>query len=363
MPERALPLFERVLALDPSAAGDEPADQAWGHAVAEAQSGRSLILHNVGRGAEARAAAEDALARRERLLAQNPADTQARLAVLRSYAHLGAMCRDTGALDEGKAYMIKSAEQAELLAALDPTMTSLDSERYGVHDRLAVLCLDLGQLDEAERYGEKAITIAQSWAAREHTPNAQARFGYAVTLKGRIQMQRKQYAEAKTSFEQALAVYSALREQTPGEPVRMQELAATHTWLAFISRKLQDKAAALGHQKQALELYEQLARLHDDMVEHAVELARARLNLASAYLDLRTPEGDATAAALLEIAERTLHDLRTAGKLVGWERDYQSFLDALAMSRRIIARRQAHDDHPTTQAAESDAETPTTGPS
>lgn len=332
--QEALPYTERALQL--CQAEDEaspPADLRWQRIRAEAQNVQGLALHKLGQGAAAREAVEQGLALRERIVAANPADTEARIALLWSYTHLGTLERDAGVVERAKHHLRQAAAQGEMLALMDPSFTAWASDRYGVHHRLASLCLDTGDLPEAKRECEKAVAIAEQLAGSDGGDSAQTTLHFALMLKGKVCRSEQNWEMANPCYEAALAAAEQLLLRDPNSPDAAARVVAACDAVAFCARRLGNLSLALTNRQRACVLQQHLFDLQPERADWGLNLARSQINLAAVQSDFGTSAGRAAAKRLLAQAEERLAQLRASGKLVGLERQYSQLIAALHDNR------------------------------
>jgi tRNA A-37 threonylcarbamoyl transferase component Bud32 len=304
-------------------------DRRWMRIQAEALTTRGLALHKLGESVAGREAIEQGLKLREQVVAADPADTEARSALLWSCAHLGTLYRDAGESAEAKQYLRHAATQGEILAMMDPGSTVWESGRYSVHHRLASLCLDTGDLDEAKLQSAKAAAIAEGRAKSDSGEEAQTTLYFALMLKGKVHRSEQAWEAARPCYCAALSAAERLLERDPDRPDGLVRVADACDAVAFCDRRLGNPALALSYRQRACELQQRLSVLEPDAVDRSLSLIQAQINLAAAYNDLATAQDRARAAQLLAEAERRLAALQATGKLTGSERRYGNLFQAI----------------------------------
>ncbi len=147
---------------------------------------------------------------------------------------------------------------------------------------LASAALVSGRLDEAERFNEEA--------KRLNPPNRTGRVGWTTLYSGRIATARKQFAEARSLFDTALA-------SSEGQP-RLKW--AAHEGLAGIANDTGDKASARQHFEAALEAIE---RTRADLLktDYKLSFLSELIRFYRNYVDMLVDQGAIEAA--LEVAD------------------------------------------------------------
>jgi tetratricopeptide (TPR) repeat protein len=325
---KAVAYAERVLELCQAVDQQPPVVKLrWQRIQAEALTARGLILHKLGQGDAAREAVEQGLALRERIVASNSADTEARFALLWSYSHLGTLLRDAGELEQAKDYLRKAGEQGEVLALMDPSSTAWASDRYGVHHRLASLCIDTGDLSEARRESDKALAIAERLVSLEDTDSARATLYFALMLKGKVCRSEGNWQAASQCHETALATAEQLLLRNPGSPDMVERVVNACDALAFCAKRLGSLSVALANRQRACALQEELFELQPERTDRELNFVQAQVYLAGIQAECGTSDGCAEASRLLAQAEERLESLHASGKLVGLERRYHQLTE------------------------------------
>jgi tetratricopeptide (TPR) repeat protein len=338
--EAALDQYEQALELCPQVDANTPPNQRWVPLRASALSGQGLVLQKLGRGTQAGEAVERALRLRERIVAQHPADTEARHALLLSYRHLATLQRDAGQVSEAKALFRKAVDQGRLLAEMDPTATAWHRDRYSVLYRLATLCIEDEEIDQAREYCEEAVSIAETLQELEQgSTDSLEMLAYSLILQGRVHLSDRALTQAYSAFERAADIGESLVESNPENLERLKQLAGAHHWLGSCCRKLNDAEGAITHYERAYDIREELAKRQPDVAETVLALITAQVNLAAAYMDLQTTEAEEAAVSLLRDAERRLEGLRETGQLQGLERRYNRRLEAIRANQAILRER------------------------
>jgi tetratricopeptide (TPR) repeat protein len=334
--ERSLDESEHVLALCPPEQGDATLPVRWLSTLARALSNQGLNLQEIGDAPAAEERMERSLTLREAILAQAPSDTEARLALAKSCVHIGGQCRDRGEMDRAKTYFRKAAEHSDLLAVVEPNSVAWDQTRYAAHHRLASLCLDTGEPVEAEAHGVQAVAIAQAWAARDPSEDSQTAVYYGYQLQGKLQRNMESWAEARRSYEQALAVAEDLLARNPENPTQMLQVAYACDGIGCCSRDLGDASDAVAQSQRAVELILQASNLQPEAISSKLALFQAKCHVARAHLDLPMPSARARAEAILVDVEAALGELRTIGRLTGKEHQYNTVLTSIEECRDIL---------------------------
>ncbi len=166
---------------------------------------------------------------------------------------------------------------------------------------------------------------------------------------------KREWWPAYVAAQLAAEVWDTVLTRQPDNPMHLHNLSAAHTSLAACSRKLGDLQVALVHRQQAFEFSLRLAELEPDAADTALDLIMDRINLACAFLDLRTPFDDSSAAALLQKAQEAVCELELAGGLVGRELRHGQAAYAIETNLRIVQRRMQ-------KAATQAASQPTSAP-
>jgi tetratricopeptide (TPR) repeat protein len=337
---RALQQLENALALCPPVDADASSDLRWLRLDARLLSEQGLTLQKLGDGLRAREAVERALRLRERIVAQNPSDVEARHLLLRSYRHLATLHADSGNVEQAKQLFRTAAEEGRLLARIDPAATQWDRDRYCVLERLSVLCLETGENKEADELCGEALSLAKRGAeVSEASSDALDTLGLALLLQGRIHMSKEAWEDAYRTFEEAADAHESLLASDPENLEQSKRLANAHYWLGSCGRRLSGIQSALPHYERTHDIYVDLAQRQPDAIESALDLVAARINLAAAYMRLESVDADEKAADLLRRAEQSLKRLSDAGKLGSYERWYTDCLRAICANQHVLQKR------------------------
>lgn len=338
-PADALSRFRQMLQTCPPSADLTTLDVRWAPIVADALNGEGLVLRQLGDAVQGREKIARALLLREQAVTLAPANTEKRLDLLRSYIHMGTLCRDAGQVEEAKRHLRKATEQAEFLAMLDASSSEWDLDRYSAHHRLASLCLDTGDLDEADVECEKAVTITDKLGAVDSTDEAQVVRHFALMLRGKLRKTDGDWVAALQDYRDALAVRERSLDAHPDNASIIAQVAAAHDAIAASARALGDLELALQHRVRMYELQKRVYELQPGAVETELNLIASRNSLVQAYLDLGTPERWAEAECLLEESERQFANLEAGGKLVGSERRHEVAVHAIRERRQMLDER------------------------
>jgi tetratricopeptide (TPR) repeat protein len=338
--EVALGQYEKALELCPPGEASASPDARWAPLRASVLSGQGLVLQKLGRGTQAGEAVERALHLRERIVARDPADTEARHALLLSYRHLATLQRDAGQVDEAKALFRKAVDQGRLLAEMDPTATAWHRDRYSVLYRLATLCIEDEEIDQAREYCEEAVSIAERLQELEEGgTDSREMLAYSLILRGRVHLSNRALTQAYSAFERAADIGERLVESNPENLEKLKQLAGAYHWLGSCCRKLNDIEQAIIHYERACDIRMQLVEQQPEVIEAVLELTSAQVSLAAAYMDLQTTEAEEAAVGLLREAERRLEGLRETGQLQGLERWYTRGIEAIRANQAILRER------------------------
>jgi len=135
-----------------------------------------------------------------------------------------------------------------------------------------------------------------------------------------------------------VSIRESLVAEVPEDFERMMQLAGAYYWLGHCCGELGETEEAIAQQERSCEIHTRIIKRQPDVADVVLGLTEAQINLAAAYMGLRTPEGDAAASDYLAQAESRLEQLHNAGRLVGLERRYTRRMDAIRANQRILRK-------------------------
>ena len=329
--------FDQVLALCGSIDVNTPRQVEWLRAQALATNRRGTILLRSGQGEVGIAELMTSLRLRERIAAEQPADTESRHDLMMAYSYAARALSDADRVEEAERLFGNAIELGELLRQLDPTVAEWGIELYAAYDAWIQLCLGLDRLETAQTLSARAAPLTEALASLG--PEGQRMLGFARILQGRLLLRTGDPDGAYEALQAAVSIRESLLEGHPDHLGYQDDLAVSHAWLARTSRKRGRLDEAERHYQYTYELRQKLRDAQPHIVKRSLDLIKAQINFSVTHIDHREPEHDTAALRLLNDAEQSLLELREAGVLFGFDRPCEIYLTAIKKNQGIVRKR------------------------
>jgi len=332
--------YESLAGLIPEGHETSPHRAAWRSLAVTAAVGRGNALAELGETEQALEALNESLRLREAILAEDPADTSSRYALLRSHRILARHLSRWHRLDEAMEHLVAAAEIADLLLAMDPEMAQWQEGGFAVNFQLAMTYLNAEQLEKARVHCDKAAACAQRRYDKEsESASARADLAFARVLRARTLIAQESWESARELLARSVDIRQQLLNDDPDNVALMGQLAETLYLLGFTDRKLLDTEAAIESRTAALDLRKRIVAIQPGIPRPRTQMIGAFINLANAHMDRHTAEGDAEAARLLAAAERELSELREGGDPPGHENTIRKATEAISHNKALLLQR------------------------
>lgn len=309
----------------------------WSRLAAVAFSAKGLIAREQGAGEDGISDILAGLDLRKRILQANPADAEARYALLFSYTHAALVKRDSGDRQRAIEFLEKAAEHGRLLAMLDPTATDWNRSRFVVHFNLSELYLNSGDVERAQAHCNQAVTLEERIKSVDpHSSNTATRHADILYLKGRLLIEAHAWEEARPMFEEAVSIREEHCQRKPQDLANSRRLADALHSMAYCSRNAHSTLAALAAYARAHTIYTRLSERRANVVQDVLGLIRVKIGLAAANMDLKTQEKNVEALRFLHDADDMLETLKRNERLIGREGEYDRLKNAISSNEDII---------------------------
>jgi eukaryotic-like serine/threonine-protein kinase len=311
----------------------------WDEALANAQTLIGRAQSELADGAAAQISLEAALAIRERMSQERPADAELRNQLMNSCLRLGSVYCDAGRREEGLRLLNRAVELGEYLVRVDPASATWKIDLLGAHDLLARKMLVAKNAEGARSHCEAGVRLAETLAAADQA-NAewQRTLAYAYTARGRLRILDKDLGGAYADISQALAIREALVAADPSRLMALRELAICHDQMGNCYVAMGEFDLALQNQRHAYELRKKVLELDPATVGSGFDVMVSEVTLANWHIKRDTPDDDLAALDWLNQAETRLNGLWTSGRLSGQEGACETSKDAFRINRAFIAK-------------------------
>jgi serine/threonine-protein kinase len=162
---------------------------------------------------------------------------------------------------------------------------------------------------------QTAVPFFQKLAQQQQAddPVLEAARGRAYKRLASIHNELGEYALARSSYEQMLAIFAQLAADFPDNAGYRQDLGHGHNNLGLLLTALGERAAARQAYRQAMRIHEKLVGDFPDFPEHRKDLANSQMNLGSSLFD----DGEYAAArqlyqAAIQIQEKLVAEFPSA---------------------------------------------------
>ena len=253
---------------------------------------------------------------------------------------LGSVERDVGRLDQAFAMLQKAIEIGKSAPASDTTVQRL---LYTAHHELAELYCRTGELTKAEHHCTAAKELSERLlAGNAPTPHDRRLGSLSHVLRGRLAMERGDWAHAAAEYETVASAYHGLLIEQPDNQRLRYELAVHLGEQGRCYQELKRDDECLRCYTAALEACDALAASEPEVADYTILLARMQTKIAVWHLHQGTPTHDESAAALLEQARERLAELETSGQTFTREQDVGVLLGQIEANTRLAEKRRAN---------------------
>jgi tetratricopeptide (TPR) repeat protein len=232
---RAVGLLEKLVA-------DAPDDPDFGDTLAAVHNDLAVLYRGSRRWAQAEAAFQEAVARREQLERQHPLHLQNRRKLAAIQGNLVAHYRQTGDLDKAETAFKKCTTILEELLAGDPKDTESRTLLARCQQNVGLVYAARDRFPEAEAAYKKALVMNEQ-LLRDH-PDAvevQRNLGHNYNNLGLLYWRYGQHDKAEAAYQQSLTHKEALLRNYPNVVAFMREVASSYGNIATVVRKRSPK--------------------------------------------------------------------------------------------------------------------------
>lgn len=220
----------------------------------------STTLLVVGDGAGALAAAQAALAARERLAEAEPAKVDRQLDVAVAHSQISDVMIQQGQLEEALSSYTAARAIIEKLLLTDQANPRWQRALSVMHNKMGGVYQAKGQLDTALANYQAGLSLIGRLAASEPSNYMWSRdLSITHNLVGDVQRQQGQFDAALASYRQGAEIIRRLLEAEPGKALWREDLAASYQRIGDALQSQERFQDALESYRQVLELMERLA--------------------------------------------------------------------------------------------------------
>jgi serine/threonine protein kinase len=249
-------------------------DRRSQEALASAYYDLGYLTSEIGDQLAALASYERALAIRQKLADDNPADTQFQSDLARSHNNIGAVLSTTGKSAEAVASYGKAVAIGQKLADASPAVTGYRSDLAASHDNIGILLSTTGKPSEALASLHQALAIRQKLADANPAVTqfqrdlARGHFsvGYLLGATGKP-------SEALASHGKALAIRRKLADADPAVTQFQSDLAASHGNIGILLSATGKPSEALAMLRKAAAIAQKLADANPAVTQFQSDLA------------------------------------------------------------------------------------------
>jgi serine/threonine-protein kinase len=297
-------------------------DLASRRALAQANYEVARLTASVGKMEDALAAHRRALAVRETLATENPADPEIKADVGRSLTSVAAALQFMGQAGEAEATYRKAET---LLVELAPTKARAGDTRDALaycRTRLGRLLSEAGRFEEAisvyrlARSDQEAMAAASGATVRSRMDLAETIVHIAYVLSW-----TSKSSEAAADYRKALAILEKLVEDHPSAPEFRSRLADGHFSLGTMLMTTETPSEAEAELRTALAIQQKLADHYPGVSKFRNALALSHINVGNVLRGTKPSEAEAEYRKAKEIYQKLVEDNPAVT-------DFRSFLSA-----------------------------------
>jgi tetratricopeptide (TPR) repeat protein len=257
-PSDAEPEYRASIAIQQKVVKDNPADTNFRWVLSRSHDYLGMLLSGeLGKPAEAEAEYRKGLAIQQTLAYDNPTVTDFRAELATSHNNLGCFLMDVGKTAEAVEETRQAVVMEQNLAREVPTDLQVSTNLGVFHLSLGDALFAAGALAEAEAEHRKALAIHER-LANDHPTLSEYPYWVSYGLLGVADAQRAQGrpAESLTGYDRAVTIREALVKAQPANPGHRADLAMTFRRRGLARRDLGDLSGASGDTRQALRQFE-----------------------------------------------------------------------------------------------------------
>lgn len=250
---------------------------------------------------------DNILSRREEIFNQQPANVLNRLALVRTYLHVGDRHDAARQAEQAMTAYRHACLHGEYLIAADPSHPDFANSCADALVRLADRLLRIGQLVESRAFAERSAALAESWLQRE--PDSASwlrRRADSVRILGAAYVKSKDYEVAATHLHRSIELLELLLSLHPDDDVSRDNLGYVYLVVAWMCH--QQNAPEPEHENlvHAHRIRTEMVDAFNDNNEYLLKLAEVEIALGKWYIDHAHRENRATIERHLSEAERHL---------------------------------------------------------
>jgi serine/threonine protein kinase/tetratricopeptide (TPR) repeat protein len=308
--EQAIDGYREAIALREKLVADFPAMPQHRRMLAQSHNNLGVVLQDLGRHAEAEAAYGRALTLRDELATEFPTEPEYRADLALSHNNLGSVLRRLGRHAEAEAAHRRALALRDELATEVPTEPEYRADLALSHHNLGVVLRNLGRHAEGEVAYRQALTLQDKLAAEfPAVPRYRANLADSHQSLGDVLWRRGKRAEAEASFRRAGILWDKLATEFPAVPGYREGLARSHNAVGVVLMQLGRRAEAEAPLRQGLAVEDKLAAEFPAVPQYRVTLAMNHSNLGILLTELgRWDEAEKEHRAALALKERLLEE-------------------------------------------------------
>jgi tetratricopeptide (TPR) repeat protein/tRNA A-37 threonylcarbamoyl transferase component Bud32 len=272
--------FREAMALRQKLVDENPADIEFLNFLAISHNNLGIFLSNMGKLSESEIEYQKGIAIQQKLAHDHPAFTDFRRRLANSHNNLGALLKKMDKMTEAEAEHRISMALLETLAEDNPGVPEYRSMLALSHDNLGKSLADRGNLIESAIEHRKAMAILRKLA--DDNPTVVSFRGTLASshVSLGIQLWSVDKKEAEIEIREALALYQELVDGNPTVPRFRSELAITHINLGIVLTSTGELTDAEAEYRKALALQQKLADDQPDLPDYQNNLANTQTILA-----------------------------------------------------------------------------------
>jgi serine/threonine-protein kinase len=272
-PAEAEAAYKRALAAREALARQRPADADLAADLAATHNALGVLYYAAGRMRDAGDAFGLSLAAFEGPARAHPGVARYRHGVASQQFNLALVLRETGRSHEAKEAFEAVLKLREAIARDFPKELEVRRNLVFSHAELALLLFrDLHEPKDAEAAYLRALELARKLARDNPVPLYQGDVAKILNNLGILYQQTDRVDEAVKTHEEALTIRRALALALPDDPGLRNEVAASLGNLAFLYRDRGDDARADAAEAETVATFERLAREHPEVLDYAMHL-------------------------------------------------------------------------------------------
>jgi tetratricopeptide (TPR) repeat protein len=232
-PAAAIASFRNARAVYENLARQNPASAKVRRQLAQCYNAIGYPLHAIGKTDDALKSFGSARAILEALVRDYPAVIEFRQELAYSYTQIGTLLCDSARPNEARAPYENARVLLEALHQANPTVAEIGNNRARCYSQIGQVLSTIGKPLEALAYAQQARAIREALIeANPSITGYQSDLAVTVGNIGVLKREARQFAEAATSFREAIALLERLPSRTPED---YYNLACYHARLAGLA--------------------------------------------------------------------------------------------------------------------------------